>query len=169
MEREEICISPFLLSLQLVTLSPFPHSLSISSFCLDFFSIFSFSLHFLTLSPFPLSLSISSHSLILSPFLLHFLTLSPFPKDISSISSYLALQAINQLWHSHSHRPRPGKMYNILSPFSCSLAARLLQVVTAWTVPGTVCHTVCSDIVYGTPYNNLRQYVPKSLPLNLVI
>ena len=41
------------ISLHLFILSPFPHSLSISSFSLHFLFISSFSHHFLILSPFP--------------------------------------------------------------------------------------------------------------------
>ena len=61
-----------------VNLSPFPHSLSLSSF----------SLHFLILSPFPHSLSISSFSLhiLLFSFSLHFLILSPFARSQDATS-----------------------------------------------------------------------------------
>ena len=85
-----------------VILFPFPHSLSISSFSVDFLILFpfphslsisSFSVHFLILFLFP-------HSLFLSSFSLHFLILSPFPLN-----------------------------FLILSPFSRSPAARLQQLV----------------------------------------
>ena len=51
-DSQSVALSPFPLSLHVLILSPFPHSLSISSF----------SLHFRILSPFPHSLPISSQS-----------------------------------------------------------------------------------------------------------
>ena len=85
-QREGNTEMKFFLSL-ILSRTPFPHSLSISSLSLHFLSISSYSLHFLLISSF------SVHFLILSPFPLNFLIFSPFPRSPAA-----RLQQVAQPW-----------------------------------------------------------------------